>query len=125
VIGDTGEIPKIMGERGRLVQAFLNIFLNALEAVSTGGRVWFKTFYLSDTRSISVEIANAGSPIHPEVKERMFDPFFTTKEKGSGLGLAIAHQIITSHGGSISAESTESETVFRILLPAEGIEQRA
>jgi len=118
VIADTGEIPKIMGERGRLVQAFLNIFLNALEAVSTGGRVRFKTFYLSETRSIAVEIGNTGPPIHPEVQERMFEPFFTTKEKGSGLGLAIAHQIITSHGGSISTENTESETVFRIILPA-------
>jgi nitrogen-specific signal transduction histidine kinase len=86
--------------------------------VSTGDGVRFKTFYLSEKRSISVEIANAGPPIPPEVKERMFDPFFTTKEKGSGLGLAIAHQIITSHGGSILTESTESETVFRILLPA-------
>lgn len=117
VIGDTGEIPKIMGERGRLVQAFLNIFLNALEAVSAGGRVRFKTSYLPDIRKVAIEIVNAGPPIHPEVKERMFDPFFTTKEKGSGLGLAIAHQIITSHGGSISAESTENETVFRIMLP--------
>jgi two-component system sensor histidine kinase AtoS len=118
VLGDTGEIPEIMGERGRLVQAFLNVFLNALEAVSAGGKVWFKTFYLSETHSISVEIGNTGPPISQEVKERMFDPFFTTKEKGSGLGLAISHQIITSHGGSISADSTESETIFRITLPA-------
>ncbi len=118
VAGDTGEIPKIMGERGRLVQAFLNIFLNALEAAPDCGKVWFKTSYLSEAHSISVEIGNTGSAIPPEVKERMFDPFFTTKEKGSGLGLAISHQIITSHGGAISAESTERETIFRIMLPA-------
>jgi signal transduction histidine kinase len=118
ILGDTGEIPEIMGERGRLVQAFLNVFLNSLEAVSAGGKVWFKTLYLSETHSISVEIGNTGPPISQEVKERMFDPFFTTKEKGSGLGLAISHQIITSHGGSILADSADCETIFRILLPA-------
>ena len=119
VPNETAEIPAVMGERGRLVQAFLNIFLNALEAVSGDGRVWFRTFFLPETRSISIEIGNTGPPISPEVKERMFDPFFTTKEKGSGLGLAVAHQIITSHGGTITAESTENETVFKVILPVD------
>jgi signal transduction histidine kinase len=67
-----------------------------------------------------VEIGNTGARIAREVKERMFEPFFTTKEKGSGLGLSIAHQIIAAHGGSITAESTDEETVIQVLLPARG-----
>ncbi len=119
VTDEPGELPLIIVERGRLVQAFLNIFLNALEAVPDGGRVWFTTSYLRDSRAVSVTIGNTGAPIASEVKERMFDPFFTTKEMGSGLGLAIAHQIITSHGGTISAMSTDDETVFQVMLPEE------
>lgn len=117
VTDEQGELPLITVERGRVVQAFLNIFLNAFEAVPDGGRVWFTTSYFRDSGMVAVEIGNTGAPVLPEVRERMFDPFFTTKEMGSGLGLAIAHQIITSHGGTISAMSTDDGTVFRVMLP--------
>ena len=124
VLDETGEIPEVTAEAGRLVQAFLNVFLNAFEAVPDNGRVRHKTAYLPESGQILIELANTGCPIPPEVKARMFEPFFTTKEKGSGLGLAVAHQIITSHGGAITAESTEEETAIRIVLPAGGVRDK-
>ena len=117
VLDESEKTPLIRGERGRLVQAFLNIFLNAFEAVPEGGAVRVRTYTVPEDNLVAVEIANTGPLIPPGVKDRIFEPFFTTKEKGSGLGLAIAHQIITAHGGTIAAESTEKETVFRVVLP--------
>ena len=110
----------IQGERGRLMQAFLNIFLNAFAAVPDNGQVRYRTSYQPSDGMVRVEIGNTGTRIAREVKERMFEPFFTTKQKGSGLGLSIAHQIIAAHGGSITAESSDEETVIQVLLPARG-----
>jgi PAS domain S-box-containing protein len=117
---EAGDIPVIQGERGRLMQAFLNIFLNAFEAVPDNGGVRYRTSYRPSDGMVTVEIGNTGTRIAPEVRERMFEPFFSTKEKGSGLGLSIAHQIIAAHGGSITAESSDEETVIQVLLPARG-----
>ncbi len=117
---EAGDIPVILGERARLMQAFLNIFLNAFEAVPDNGRVRHRTSYQPADGMVRVEIGNTGTRITHEAKERMFEPFFSTKEKGSGLGLSIAHQIIAAHGGSITAESSDEETVIQVLLPARG-----
>ncbi len=117
LLDDTETVPEIVAERERLVQAFLNIFLNAFEAVPAGGRVRVKTSYLPEGQAVSVEIANTGPKIDADVKEHLFEPFFTTKERGTGLGLAIVHQIISAQGGAVSVESTDAETVFRVVLP--------
>ncbi len=117
VCDETGSIPGIMGNPQRLAQAFLNIFMNALDAAPDGGAVRFRTSLLQERRVIVIEIANTGPALRPEVKEHMFEPFFSTKEKGTGLGLSIAHQAIASHAGAITAESGERETVIRIELP--------
>ena len=117
---EAGTVSVILGERARLQQAFLNIFLNAFEAVPDNGRVRHSTSYQTAGGMVRVEIGNTGTTITQEVKERMFEPFFTTKEKGSGLGLSIAHQIIAAHGGSITVESSDEETVIQVLLPARG-----
>jgi PAS domain S-box-containing protein len=119
VLDETAPLPPVRGECGRIVQAFLNIFLNAFEAVPDGGTVRCRSAHDRDRGSVIIEIGNTGPAIPDEVREKIFDPFFTTKERGSGLGLSIAHQIITSHGGAIFVESGEEETVFRIALPAE------
>jgi len=125
IVDERGDVPLITAERGRLVQALLNLFLNAFEAVPADGRVRFKTSYSAASANITIEIGNSGTPIPQEVQERMFEPFYTTKEKGTGLGLAIAHQIIAAQGGAITVTSTEQETVFRVTLPAGGMAQRA
>ncbi len=111
-------VPRISGESERLKQAFINLFLNALEAVPEGGRMRVKTSFFPETNMAGVEIANTGPQIAADVLEHLFEPFFTTKESGSGLGLAIVHQIISDHGGTVSAGAAGEETVFRILLPA-------
>ncbi len=117
VLDETETVPEIVAERERLVQAFLNIFLNAFEAVPDGGLVRVKTSYHTERQSVSVEIGNTGPKIDSVVKEHLFEPFFTTKERGTGLGLAIVHQIIIAQGGAVSVESTDVETVFRMELP--------
>ena len=120
LLAEAGDIPVIQGERARLMQAFLNIFLNAFEAAPDNGGVRYRTSYQPADGMVRVEIGNTGTRITHEAKERMFEPFFSTKEKGSGLGLSIAHQIIAAHGGSITAESSDEETVIQVLLPARG-----
>jgi PAS domain S-box-containing protein len=119
VIDETATVPPVRGECGRLVQAFLNMFLNAFEAVPDGGTVRCRSVRDREHGSVIIEIGNTGPAIPAEVREKVFEPFFTTKERGSGLGLSIAHQVITSHGGAISVDSTDEETVFRVTLPAE------
>ncbi len=118
IADESGSAPMLIkAESSRLVQAFLNLFLNAFEAVPDSGRVRCRASWDDTRQRVVIEIGNSGGPLLPEVKSRMFEPFFTTKERGSGLGLAIAHQIIASHNGSISAESTEQETTFIVTLP--------
>jgi two-component system, NtrC family, sensor kinase len=98
---------------------FLNLVVNAAQAVETGGHVLVAT--RTDGDHVVVSVADDGCGIPAELIERIFDPFFTTKAvgEGTGLGLAIAHQIVTSHGGEIQVESSPGRgTVFRVRLPA-------
>lgn len=119
-------IPPIKMEREKLLQAFLNICINAFEAVDDKGQVGIfsrlgpasKEYPVPNKGMAIIEIKNTGLPIPPENKERIFDPFFTTKEGGTGLGLSIAHHIIAAHSGQIEVESEPGRpTVFRVLLP--------
>jgi signal transduction histidine kinase len=108
-------IPKIIVESERLYQAFLNILINAVQAIEKEGKISVRTKTGDD--SISIELSNSNSYIRPEDMEHIFDPFYTTKEKGTGLGLAITHQIIASNKGVISVVSDEKGTHFLISLP--------
>lgn len=110
-------IPKIIVEGEKLFQAFLNILINAVQAIEKEGKISVRTKRGGD--SVSIELSNNNSYIEPEVIEHIFDPFYTTKEKGTGLGLAITHQIITANKGTISVESDEKGTHFYISLPIE------
>ncbi|HXJ84328.1 MAG TPA: ATP-binding protein [Candidatus Methylomirabilis sp.] len=125
----TPDLPAIQGDEEHLYQAFLNIVANALEAMSTGGRLtlrasrpedrdWLPNGRRSPARGVKVEIEDTGSGISLPAADRIFNPFFTTKEAGTGLGLALAHKIIEDHGGSITFRSTPGVgTTFRLLLP--------
>jgi two-component system sensor histidine kinase AtoS len=112
----------ITGDEYELQQAFVNLVLNALEAMSERARLTIRTG-VSSTRSegprkLKVVVQDTGAGILPEHMERLFEPFFTTKDSGTGLGLAITRRIIEEHGGSISVASAHGEgTTFTVLLP--------
>lgn len=109
-----------MGDSGMLQQMFLNLFMNALQAMPESGRLAVR-IQPDDSEVLKVEIEDSGIGIPPEDIGRIFDPFFTTHEKGTGLGLALVHQIVEKHQGRIAAESEIGKgTRFTIWLPNAG-----
>jgi two-component system, NtrC family, sensor kinase len=113
------ELPPILGDRQQLKQVFLNLLLNALDAVEKGGCIRVRAHKHPNYR-ISVQIEDNGCGIPPEVLPNIFDPFFTTKPvgKGTGLGLSVSHGIITKHGGRIEVASRPGQyTIFTVTLP--------
>jgi len=112
-------IDKINCNISQLNQVFLNLFLNALDAVDGKGQIEVSTKKLDG--QVRIAIKDNGIGISKENLNRIFDPFFTTKEvgKGTGLGLSISHGIIENHGGSIEAGEKDKGTEFVITLPAD------
>jgi two-component system sensor histidine kinase PilS (NtrC family) len=117
---------RILADDELLRQVFLNIVINACEAMESGGRLSVVvdriTAQLCEKGEpegcVRIDFENDGPPIPSGILPRIFEPFFTTKEGGTGLGLAIAGRIVESHGGLIRVESGEgSPTVFSILMP--------
>jgi len=114
-------LPPIRGDKSQLQQVFINLTINAAEAMEDRGRLIVKTSVIDDF--IEIKFSDNGTGIPPENIEKIFEPFFTTKseENGTGLGLAVSHGIITEHKGTISVESTLNEgTTFTIKLPISG-----
>ncbi len=106
-------------DRNRLLQAFLNIVVNALQAAGTDGAVTVATFRekRSGSDRVVIEVSDNGPGIPPDVLEHIFDPFYTTKENGSGLGLSISHTIVREHQGRLEVESKLGQgATFRIVL---------
>ncbi len=114
---DIKGLPIIKGDEVFLRQAFTNLIQNAVEAMPQGGELAIKASSKGDF--LDVAISDAGHGIAENIMDKIFLPFFTTKENGTGLGLAIVHKIVVSHGGNISAESSEKGTTFRIRFPLE------
>jgi len=119
------QLPKIKVDKSQLYQVFLNLFLNAIQAMPNGGDLKIEVnptvSYSQDgpgQNFIKIVISDTGKGIPPNIIHRIFDPFFTTKPKGIGLGLSITYQIIKKHGGTIKVESKlEKGTSFIINLP--------
>lgn len=117
-----GEIPDVYADRAKIEQVFLNLLLNAIEAMPSGGSL--KISIASNEDRISIALADQGVGIAEEFQERIFDPYFTTKGKGTGMGLALSEKIIRQHGGALALVSSQvggenSGSVFEILLPVE------
>ena len=113
-----GDIPKTECNPGQLGQVFMNLLVNAADAIENRGEVTVKTW--TDREYIYVSISDTGSGIPEEKMNRIFEPFFTTKEvgKGTGLGLSIAYDIIKKHKGEISVASEIGKgTAFSIKIP--------
>jgi hypothetical protein len=108
----------VQGIEYKLQQVFLNLFLNARDAMPKGG--WLTIVTKSEGASAGVEVADTGSGISAEQLSRIYDPFFTTKEigKGTGLGLSITYGIVQEHGGTITCDSSIGQgTRFTLTLP--------
>lgn len=118
ILKDLQPLPETMADPMQLQQIFLNIALNAMDAMPKGGTLKVRTYFEGGPDLIHIEISDTGKGISAEHAENIFQPFFTTKPKGTGLGLAISKQLIEQHGGSISAAGgPDGGTVFRIRLP--------
>lgn len=116
---DFGQVPLVECRPQQLTQVFLNIIINAVQAMPEKGTVWIRT-YSKDDYAV-VEIQDNGAGMTEDVMKRIFDPFFTTKEvgKGTGLGLSIAYGIVKEHKGAIEVRSKAGQgTTLTILLPA-------
>ena len=112
------ELAPIHANAGKLQQVFLNLFLNARDAMAKGGTLEVRTW--TDESSAKIEVADTGPGISPEHLHRIYDPFFTTKaaRKGTGLGLSVTYGIIQEHGGSIEVSNRRSGGArFRLDLP--------
>ena len=111
------DLPKVFADSDQLQQVFLNLFLNARDAMPEGGNLEIKTF--QNDLEIIIKISDSGMGINKKDLKKIFDPFFTTKSagNGTGLGLAVCYGIITAHGGKIEAiENNLNGTTFLISL---------
>ena len=116
-LGDS--LPPVRGSANKLQQVFLNLFLNARDAMPAGGMLEIRT--TAHNGSVEVEVADTGAGIPREHIHRIFDPFFTTKSngRGTGLGLSVSYGIIKEHAGKIDVRSTPGKgTSFHVEFPA-------
>lgn len=113
------DIPEVEIDSDQWQQVFVNMFINAGQAMSEGGTLSISTSYSESDKMVHIIIEDTGSGIRQEHIEKIFDPFFSTKnQKGSGLGLSISYGIIQNHGGNVDVQSVEGEgTRFSIFLP--------
>jgi PAS domain S-box-containing protein len=126
-----GPLPAVMGNAAKLGQVFLNLLINAAQAIPPGrvdrNEVRLSTSTDAGGRAV-IEVRDTGTGVPPEVAARIFEPFVTTKRlgEGTGLGLSICRAVITSLGGEISFEDAPDRgAIFRVVLPAAGAPQAA
>lgn len=112
------KLPPIMADPDQIQQVFINLILNAADAMQKGGKLILETKVIPIKEFIEIRIIDSGVGIPEELRTRIFDPFFTTKENGTGLGLALSYGIVEQHGGTINVESEIGKgTTFIIHLP--------
>ena len=110
------DLPPLFGVRDQLVQVFLNLVLNAIDATARGGRIDIRAE--RGDGELAVTVRDDGCGIAAGHAERLFQPYFTTKKHGTGLGLFVTRKLVTDHGGTVEFESRPGEgTVFRVRLP--------
>ncbi|BAY39581.1 GAF sensor signal transduction histidine kinase [Nostoc sp. NIES-2111] len=107
---------KILGDKDKLKQVFINIVRNACEAVCPGDVIKWEVNILSPDH-VCINVCNGGEPIPPEVLSKLTQPFFSTKPSGTGLGLPITKRIVNAHGGELSIYSDTTGTTVSVQLP--------
>jgi signal transduction histidine kinase len=117
-------LPPIPVDREQMKQVFLNLMLNALQAMEKGGTLRLVTRRASafpgerDHSAAEVSIEDTGPGIPEDLQRKIFEPFFSTKEEGIGLGLPIAQRIAEEHGGQVRVDSSPGQgTTFTVMLP--------
>jgi signal transduction histidine kinase len=116
-------VASVRGDEGRLGQVFVNLLVNAAQAIAPGAAERNEIVVAAEQRNaeVVVSVSDSGQGIGPDVQGRIFEPFFTTKSaaQGTGLGLAVSRNIVIEHGGRIEFESPPSGgALFRVILPA-------
>ena len=114
----SADLPPVLGSGNRLQQVFLNLFMNAKDAMPAGGMLEVRSRATDDY--VEIEITDTGLGIAHENLNRIFDPFFTTKAmgRGTGLGLSVSYGIIKEHSGKVEVRSTAGKgTSFRLQFP--------
>ncbi len=120
-------LPDLVADPEQLIQALLNVGVNALEAIGEAGELCLRTrsqrqFTIGGTKHrlvLRIDVTDNGPGIAPQLQEQIFYPMVTTRPEGSGLGLAIAQNLINTHGGLIECDSHPGRTTFSIYLPLE------
>jgi signal transduction histidine kinase len=113
-------LPEIAGDAEKLKQVFMNMLINARQAIGQNGRIMIATGVDPDGGYVFITFADDGPGIAPEIQDKIFDPFFTTKPtgQGTGLGLSVSYGIIEDHAGDIQMTSEPGQgTTFHIRLP--------
>jgi two-component system, NtrC family, sensor kinase len=120
----SSDLPMVWIDREQMKQVFMNLILNAIQAMKDGGSIVISTGVSAKSDGelvreyVQVEVRDTGIGIPPENLERIFDPFFTSKDEGSGLGLAVSHQIVQEHSGFVTVKSTVGKgTAFFVNVP--------
>lgn len=114
------KVPALVVDKAKLSQVFMNLIMNAQQAIGKDGRISIRTVLSDDRKHILVSVSDTGTGIDPKHLPLIFDPFFTTKSpgEGTGLGLSVSYGIVKDHGGEIFVESEPGKgSVFTVLLP--------
>lgn len=121
------DLPPVPMDPEQCQQVFLNLILNALEAMRDGGVLTVRSRVDEVSGCAVVEVQDTGEGIDEETRGNIFDPFFTSKEQGTGLGLSVVHMIVAAHGGRIEVDSEPGQgSVFRVFFPLEaGVKEEA
>jgi len=115
---ELARLPAMDCDPAQIKQVFLNLMVNACEAMESGGVLTLRCWETHNPREAVVEIGDTGTGISEEDRRKIFDPFFTTKGKGTGLGLSVVLGIVNRHGGKIEVDSGKNRgTRFRVVLP--------
>lgn len=113
-----GGVPETMADPLQLQQVFMNLLLNAAEAMPDGGTITVRTSYDPASRALQITVMDTGKGVDEEVRGKIFLPFFTTKPRGTGLGLAITKRLVEQHDGTIRVENRAGGGAsFTITLP--------
>jgi two-component system sensor histidine kinase PilS (NtrC family) len=122
---DLGTSAMVLGHGDKLKQAFLNIIINSLQAMSESAKKTLNVSTRLEKDGVIVTVKDTGCGMREETRKKMFEPFVTTKPKGTGLGLAITHKILEAHAAKIFVESEEGlGTEFVISFPRKSFDQR-
>lgn len=110
-----GSVPIINADPAQLYQVILNLTINALDSMAEGGILRFRTSH--DNKYVEIEVSHTGNRLDNETMSRIFQPFFITRTTGFGVGLSVSKRLIEQHGGELTVDSGEKETIFMITLP--------